>query len=95
MAIPIQHKVFVSYHPVNDQGYRDAFERPFDWASGVFVSPYLPPTVNRARTSLRISLFDVAGSGQNDRLGSAAGSDFHIDPIAATAAVLTESPSTC
>ena len=34
-AMSTVHKVFVSYHHANDQGYRDAFERMFGLLSGV------------------------------------------------------------
>lgn len=32
------HKVFVSYHHINDQAYRDAFERLFAHTFSVFIS---------------------------------------------------------
>ena len=52
------HKVFVSYHHANDQGYRDAFERMFGLLSGVFISksvqigeisPYIATDTVRAK----------------------------------------------
>ena len=33
-----QHKVFVSYHHANDQGYRNAFDQLFVSTFGVFIS---------------------------------------------------------